>query len=269
MRHDDMSAKQALKQAKEAQKYQNFYAFLGETRGQGNTKKTAAIGAALLLAAGAYYLYTHRHDSTTGDSLPGQNGPSVTLTPTASPSPITTQEPIHTEKPVETPTQDHTEPLLLTDPTTGRTEPYDPRLDRNGDKIQDAWIGTDGEPFALDKNFDGKLDYVRSSGGGSRSGGTTFTKAYLEGTGLEGLDDIYPGIYNVDMERFDDDLDGTFDRVVMTYRYSGGEDRWETGFSDDATGWASYVNFMLKGLHVGKDGKLYDKENNPVSFTSN
>lgn len=88
VRHDGMSARQALREVREHARYENFYAFLGETRGQGSVGKTLAGGAVvLLLIGGAIALTRGKEDDSSGQSVPGQTGPSVTINQPVTESP--------------------------------------------------------------------------------------------------------------------------------------------------------------------------------------
>jgi hypothetical protein len=136
-------------------------------------------------------------------------------------------------------------PEYLTDPLSGRQEPYNPELDRNGDGIQDVWYNDAGKVGMIDKNFDGKLDYIGGAIIDVEPG--TDLRRSLEGTGIGELADIYPGLYRIDMEQWDDDFDGTMDRVVMTYYYSGGEDRKEFKMVDERMDWVTYSQELIDG----------------------
>lgn len=220
-----------------------------EKKKGGKLKYVALAGLALSgLAVGAYVL-TSKND---GDSGAGDAGTYNSVAPVivddqTSPAydraadeiieEIAEEEGISLED--ETGTTEPTTPEYLTNPLSGRQETYNPELDRNGDGIQDTWIHDDGTVYAEDRNHDGKLDHEFNEGV-VRAIGESISKHDLERDGIGELADMYPGIYRIDMEQWDDNYDGSFDRVAMTFHYGGGEDRKEFKYEEDRP-WQGYA----------------------------
>jgi len=225
----------------------------------GKLRYILAAGAFGIMAIGAAtYVSINKHDDDSGHSDVGTYNTVAPVIMDDSTSPaydqaadqiieeIAEEEGISLEADTPSETEEPATPEYLTDPLSGRQEPYNPELDRNGDGIQDVWYNDAGKVGMIDKNFDGKLNYIGGAIIDVEPG--TDLRRSLEGTGIGELADIYPGLYRIDMEQWDDDFDGTMDRVVMTYYYSGGEDRKEFKWTPVThSNWVAYAQEQIDG----------------------